>query len=64
MHTSQTDPMSRFNPGNMGANPFAASLGGAAMARGVRPGTKIRFPGSRQQSAMTPGFSGMRRRRS
>jgi hypothetical protein len=65
MHTSQTDPMNRFDPATTMTNPYAASLGGAALSRGVRPGmTKIRFPGSRQQSAMSPGLSGMRRRRS
>ena len=65
MHTCQTDPMNRFDPATTMTNPFASSLGGAAMARGQRPGmTRVRFPGSRQTSAMAPGLAGMRRRRS
>jgi hypothetical protein len=65
MHTSSTDPMSRFDPSAISANPLAAALSGAALSRGARPGsTRIRFPGSRPQSANMPGMAAMRRHRS
>lgn len=63
MHTSSTDPMNRFDPATTVPNPFAASLGGTALARGAHPGmTQPRFPGARRQGL--PGAAGSRRRRS
>jgi hypothetical protein len=65
MHPAQTDPMSRFDPMNVMPNPYAGSLGGQAMSRGLHPGAaRIRFPGSRQQSQMMPRGRSMRRGRS
>ena len=65
MHPAQTDPMQRFDPMTSGPNPHAASLGGMALSRGLHTGqTRIRFPGSRQQSPMMPGGSSRRLRRS
>lgn len=65
MHTTATDPMQRFDPLAAGNNPLAGQLGGTALSRGVRPGTtRIRFPGSRPQSAAMPGMAALRRHRS
>jgi hypothetical protein len=65
MHTSQTDPMSRFDPSVMSRNPLAAALGGATLARGMRPGTpSTRFPaGTRRQQGIQPAGPGSFRRR-
>ncbi len=57
--------LNRFDPATTMTNPFANALSGAALSRGQRPGmTRISFPGSRRQTAMSPGVAGMRRRRS
>jgi hypothetical protein len=38
MHTSEIDPMSRFDPSASASNPYAHQLGGMALSRGSRPG--------------------------
>lgn len=47
MHSSDVDPMNRFDPSVMGANPYANQLGGMALSRGARPGPQGTFrPGA------------------
>jgi hypothetical protein len=67
MHTSDTDPMNRFDPGMSAANPYANSLGGMALSRGGRPGPQGQFRpgtvGTRSSQSRMPGRSGASFRR-
>jgi hypothetical protein len=67
MHTSDTDPMNRFDPGMSAANPYANSLGGMALSRGGRPGPQGPFRpgtvGTRSSQSRMPGRSGASFRR-